>query len=136
MRSEVELRIPPETFAPTLARAAIGAVGSGLPDSVSSDAELLTTEVVSNAVRHTQPDPSHAIVLRVVLDGNLRVEVTDPGPPFEITTRGPAERASGWGLFLLDAIATSWGVEPEGAGKTVWFELGAPHTEGLATPVS
>jgi hypothetical protein len=31
---------------------------------------------------------------------------------------------SGWGLFLVDALATSWGVEPEGRGKKVWFELG------------
>jgi hypothetical protein len=35
----------------------------------------------------------------------------DPGP-------------SGWGLFLVDTIAASWGVEAEGIGKKVWFELG------------
>lgn len=125
MRSEVELRIPPETFAPTLARVAVGAVGSRLTGAVASDIELLTTEVVANAVRHAHLDPSQEIVLRVVIDGNLRVEVTDPGPPFEATTRRPAGEESGWGLFLLDTIATSWGVEPEGAGKTVWFEVGS-----------
>ena len=125
MRSEVELRLPPEPIAPILARAAVTAIGSGLPGSVVSDAELLTSEVVSNAVKHAVLDPSQEIVLRVVRDEHVRVEVTDPAPPFEADLRQPSSGTSGWGLFLVEAIATSWGVEPEGAGKKVWFELGA-----------
>jgi len=125
MRSQVELRLPPEPIASTLARAAVAAVGSGLPEAVVSDVELLTSEVVSNAVRHANLDPSQEIVLRIVSDGYVRVEVADPGPPFEAQRRGPGSGSSGWGLFLVDALATSWGVEPEGAGKKVWFELGA-----------
>jgi anti-sigma regulatory factor (Ser/Thr protein kinase) len=123
MRSEVELRLPPEPIAPLLARAAVTAIGSGLPGSVVSDAELLTSEVVSNAVKHAVLDPSQEIVLRVVRDEHVRVEVTDPAPPFEADLREPGSGTSGWGLFLVEAIATSWGVEPEGAGKKVWFEL-------------
>ncbi len=65
MRSEIELRLPPEPIAPILARAAVTAIGSGLPASVVSDAELLTSEVVSNAVKHADLDPSQKIVLRV-----------------------------------------------------------------------
>jgi len=126
MRSEVELRFPPQTFAPTLARAAVGALGSGLPGSVVKDAELLTTEVVSNAVRHAQLTASQEIILRVVVDGYLRVEVMDPGPRFEVDIRKPAAGDRGWGLYLVDAIARSWGVEPEGPGKKVWFEVGTP----------
>jgi len=125
MRSEVELRLPPEPIASTLARAAVAAIGSGLPEAVVSDVELLTSEVVSNAVRHANLDPSQEIVLRIVSDGYVRVEVADPGPPFEAERRRRGSGSSGWGLFLVDALATSWGVEPEGRGKTVWFELGA-----------
>ena len=51
MRSEIELRFPPEPIAPILARAAVTAIGSGLPASVVSDAELLTSEVVSRIDR-------------------------------------------------------------------------------------
>jgi anti-sigma regulatory factor (Ser/Thr protein kinase) len=123
MRSEIELRLPPEPIAPLLARAAVTAIGSGLPGSVMSDAELLTSEVVSNAVKHAVRDPSQEIVLRVVRDEHVRVEVTDPAPPFEADLREAGSGTSGWGLFLVEAIATSWGVEPEGAGKKVWFEL-------------
>ena len=125
MRSEIELRLPPEPIAPILARAAVTAIGSGLPGSVVSDAELLTSEVVSNAVKHADLDPSQEIVLRVVMDERLRIEVADPGPPFEADLRRQSSDTSGWGLFLIEAIATSWGVEPEGVGKKVWFELDA-----------
>ena len=125
MRSQVELRLPPDPIATTLARAAVAAVGSGLPEAVVSDVELLTSEVVSNAVRHANLDPSQEIVLRIVSDGYVRVEVADPGPPFEAKRRRRGSGSSGWGLFLVDALATSWGVEPEGRGKKVWFELGA-----------
>ena len=125
MRSEIELRLPPEPIAPILARAAVTAIGSGLPESVVSDAELLTSEVVSNAVKHADLDPSQKIVLRVATDECLRIEVADPGPPFEAALRRRSSGTGGWGLFLIEAIATSWGVEPEGAGKKVWFELGA-----------
>ena len=123
MRSQVELRLPPEPVASTLARAAVAAIGSGLPEAVASDVELLTTEIVSNAVKHANLDPSQEIILRVVSDGHVRVEVTDPGPPFEPDLRRIDPASSGWGLFLVDVIATSWGVEPEGAGKKVWFEV-------------
>jgi anti-sigma regulatory factor (Ser/Thr protein kinase) len=125
MRSEIELRLPPEPIAPILARAAVTAIGSGLPASVVSDAELLTSEVVSNAVKHADLDPSQKIVLRVVMDERLRIEVADPGPPFQADLQRQSSSTSGWGLFLIETIATSWGIEPEGVGKKVWFELGA-----------
>ena len=125
MRSQSELRLRPESAAPALARAAIAAAASGLPSVMVADAELLTSELVSNAVRHAELDPSQEIVVRIVADGNVRVEVADPGPPFDADLREPSTDSSGWGLLLLDEIATSWGVELEGSGKRVWFEVGA-----------
>ena len=124
MRSEVELRLPPEPISASLARAAVAAVGSRLPEAVASDIELLATEIVSNAVRHANLDPSEEIILRIVADGYVRVEVTDPGPPFEPELHSLEPGPSGWGLFLVETIAASWGVEAEGIGKKVWFELG------------
>lgn len=54
----LELRLPAEPIAQFLARAAVVAVSSGLPKPVVSDAELLTSEVVSNAIRHVNRHPS------------------------------------------------------------------------------
>ena len=111
MRPQAELRLPPELTTPAFARAAIAAMASGWPDGVVSDIELLTTELVTNAVKHAQL--SHP------------VEVIDAGPPFDPRpVRPDPGLMSGWGLFIVDAIATSWGVEPEGRGKKVWFEVG------------
>ena len=124
MRSEVELGLPREPIAPALARAAVAAMGFGVPEAAMADAQLLTSEVVSNAVKHANLNPSEEIILRVVTDGHVRVEVMDPGPPFEGGPRKPDSGSGGWGLFLVDAVATSWGVEPEGGGKKVWFEVG------------
>ena len=130
MRSQSELRLRPESAAPALARAAIAAAASGLPSVMVADAELLTSELVSNAVRHAELDPSQEIVVRIVADGNVRVEVADPGPPFDADLREPSTDSSGWGLLLLDEIATSGGVELEGSGKRVWFEVGARRSGG------
>jgi anti-sigma regulatory factor (Ser/Thr protein kinase) len=123
--NESELRLRPEPAAPSLARGAIAAVASGLPAVMVADAELLTSELVSNAVRHAELDPSQEIIVRIVADGDVRVEVVDQGPPFEPDLRRPGSGASGWGLVLVDAVATSWGVEREGSGNKVWFEVGA-----------
>jgi anti-sigma regulatory factor (Ser/Thr protein kinase) len=122
--NESEVRLRPESAAPSLARAAIAAAASGEPAVVVADAELLTSEVVSNAVRHAELDPSQEIVVRIVADGYVRVEVVDQGPPFEVDLRRTGSGSSGWGLFLVDAVASSWGVEREGSGKRVWFEVG------------
>lgn len=122
--NESELRLRPESAAPSVARAAIAAATSGLPTEVVADAELLTSEVVSNAVRHRERDASQDIVVRIVADGYVRVEVVDQGPPFEADLRRLDPGSGGWGLFLVDAVATSWGVEREGSGNRVWFEVG------------
>jgi anti-sigma regulatory factor (Ser/Thr protein kinase) len=125
MGSEIELRLPPDPIAATLARAALTTLDSDVPEPVISDVQLLTTEVVSNAVRHASLMPSQQIVLRVEINGSVRVEVLDEGRLFRAGPRSTdGSGHNGWGLFLLDALATTWGVEPEGAGKKVWFEVG------------
>ncbi len=101
-------------------------MASGLPDEVVSDIELLTTELVTNAVMHATVSQSEQIIVRLVLHDRVRVEVIDPGPPFDPrpVRPDPGSTSSSWGLFIVDAVATSWGVEPEGRGKKVWFEVG------------
>jgi anti-sigma regulatory factor (Ser/Thr protein kinase) len=124
----IELRLPPDPVAAALARAAVAdLIGSGLPEAVASDAELLTSEVVSNALQHAGLSRTDALTLRLMLDSYLRVEVVDPGPPFELgppLPHGVSGSPGGFGLAFLEAMATAWGVEPEGTGKKVWFEIG------------
>jgi anti-sigma regulatory factor (Ser/Thr protein kinase) len=99
-------------------------MGSDVLGVALSDVELLTSEVVSNAVKHGNLDPRQEIRVRIVMDGHIRVEVMDPGPPFEADL-SDSPGSSGWGLFVVDTISASWGVEPDGVGKRVWFEIAA-----------
>jgi hypothetical protein len=88
---------------------------------VSDVAELLTSELVTNALIHTDHD---AVLTATVGPGGLRVEVRD-----FVTRRprlcvpDPDEGTNGRGLFLVQSLADAWGVRAHGVGKSVWFEL-------------
>ncbi|MFJ8476270.1 SpoIIE family protein phosphatase [Kitasatospora sp. NPDC094011] len=91
-------------------------------------AELLSSELVTNAIRHTDRDAMFTARLyrESASDGapvRLRVEVEDESDLWP-TRRTPGEQASsGRGLMLVEALADAWGVEPRGSGKRMWFEL-------------
>ncbi|MEU9734429.1 ATP-binding protein [Streptomyces sp. NPDC048002] len=89
----------------------------------SEIAELLTSELVTNALVHTDRD---AVLTATVGPDGLRVEVRDfvadrPRPCVPNADDG----THGRGLVLVDSLADSWGVRPHGVGKAVWFELDA-----------
>ena len=96
---------------------------AGSPEGVIEVAQLLTSELVTNAMEHGSG------VVRVSLDradGILRVRVKD-GSPLRPVMRQPLnlEETRGRGLLLVASLAMSWGVAPDspGGGKTVWFRL-------------
>jgi anti-sigma regulatory factor (Ser/Thr protein kinase) len=86
------------------------------------DAELLVSELVTNALRHGQGDIS---LCAWVDDDRLVVEVIDEGSGFEHELRRhDFEQVGGWGLDIVDDISSRWGVH-EGTTH-VWFELERP----------
>ncbi|MER8188034.1 SpoIIE family protein phosphatase [Kitasatospora sp. NPDC094015] len=98
----------------------------GVPDLIDT-AELLSSELVTNAIRHTDRDAMFTARLYREQGGGarLRVEVEDESDLWP-TRRTPGEQASsGRGLMLVEALADGWGVEPRGSGKRMWFELSA-----------
>ncbi len=122
MRYEVALAPDPDSAAH--ARHAVGEVSDHLSPRRLEDAQLLVSELVTNAIRHAGLDDDDVIKLVVVAgDGALRIEVCDPGQGFEVTEPEPdPTRPSGWGLCLVRELADRWGVERH-AGTRVWFEL-------------
>ncbi|POX50824.1 PAS sensor protein [Streptomyces sp. Ru71] len=90
----------------------------GLPDAVES-AQLLVSEVVTNAVRHTD---GGRIGLRLVLADALLVEVTDEGAELPALLEKGRLEESGRGLRVVSRLAREWGASAQGQGKTVWFE--------------
>jgi anti-sigma regulatory factor (Ser/Thr protein kinase) len=104
------------------ARAAIREALPTVAPSVVSDAELLTSELVTNAVRHGGLGPADTIGLRIGLTSeHLRVGVLDTGPGFDKGVR-PRDTDGGWGLVLVETVSDRWGVIKNRPNE-VWFEI-------------
>jgi PAS domain S-box-containing protein len=102
-----------------------------LEPAVLESARLLTSELVTNAVRHGPNAPGDQIRLRVtVRDDAVRVEVSDPGVGFQHPAGRHAD-VGGWGLMLVAGLSDRWGVL-DGAPTTVWFEIDREPEEAAA----
>ena len=83
---------------------------------------LLVSEVATNALVHGDGQ----VRVQVHHHGRtLRVEVDDANPTLPALRRATEFEEGGRGLALVEALASSWGSEPSGSGKTVWFEVAA-----------
>ncbi|WP_445029137.1 ATP-binding protein [Streptomyces sp. SAS_270] len=87
----------------------------------SEIAELLTSELVTNALIHTDHD---AVLTATVSPRGLRVEVRDfVGRRPRLRVPDADDGTHGRGLVLVQSLADAWGVRAHGVGKAVWFEL-------------
>jgi anti-sigma regulatory factor (Ser/Thr protein kinase) len=112
-----------DSSAPRLARDALRTVVA--IDLVRSDAILVASELVSNAVMHAGCEPGEEIELVVEMRPNaIRLEITDRGCSENTpTVRGPEYRGpGGLGLRIVETLAHCWGVERR-VGTLVWAEL-------------
>lgn len=142
-----ELRFPCDPRGPGIARLTLRAVlaAHGLTE-LCDRAELLTSELATNSVRHTKGPAS---VRLQWLHPVLRVSVWDMSPdlpvlpnPLGAPSVPPGPHAHGGrGLLILGSVADRWGGcaigdEPYGpGGKTLWFELTlAPPPDGSPAP--
>src|SRR5919202_1325081 len=121
-RIELELDSGPSAAAE--ARAAVDAFDGRADRSVLDDVRLLLSELVTNAVRHSGSPAGSRIHLGMsVSHGTVRAEVADDGRGFEPSPRSaPWTQAGGWGLHLVDSLASRWGVD-RGGSVRVWFEI-------------
>jgi anti-sigma regulatory factor (Ser/Thr protein kinase) len=116
--SDVLLALPPDPRAARQARRALAE--AHIPDDLEHTVGLLVTELIANSLRHAGMEEDQRILFaaRFVRD-HVRVEVHDPGPGFDPDTRHDAR---GYGLRMVDKLASRWGVETDG-GTRVWFEV-------------
>jgi serine phosphatase RsbU (regulator of sigma subunit) len=95
----------------------------GLGDLVPT-AELLVSELVTNAVRYAQGK----IKLRLVREGVLTLEVFDDSAALPRLRHPGNEDERGRGLQVVSQLAQRWGARRTQSGKVVWCELPLPRT--------
>jgi anti-sigma regulatory factor (Ser/Thr protein kinase) len=123
--------------APSVGRAFVRQVlrGSTVSADCAETTELLASELVTNAVRHTgrvegSPFPKATetvamVALRLKAIGAVvRLEVWDADPTLPRMTDADADAESGRGLVLVSALSERWGsYRSRLGGKTVWCEV-------------
>jgi anti-sigma regulatory factor (Ser/Thr protein kinase) len=122
--TRIDLHVAAERGALPKARSWIRDVArsNGLSTDAGQVVELLTSELVSNAVLHgVGPD----VVVRAGFDGDhFVVEVSDASDTLPVMRSTGPEIPGGQGMRLVDRLADDWGVEAShGGGKTVWFRV-------------
>jgi anti-sigma regulatory factor (Ser/Thr protein kinase) len=127
----IALHLPLDTTAPSSARRALDAFEPLIDSEAAESLRLVVSELVSNAVLHSGSGPSASVRLRVELaDQQLRVEVVDEGASFSTNGRArPGTNHHGWGLLIVERLATRWGVEDHST-TTVWAEFERSSEDG------
>lgn len=130
-------------IARALVRSALADIEGGETGAADRDtAELLTAELVANAVEHTAGDgPIELVVELLPAPGGCQIEVHDgrPATPGELHCPEPGTPVDPWqehgrGLLLIRALSSDCGHRPTAHGKAVWFTLPAVPPQLRRTP--
>jgi len=124
--TDIRKELVADADAPRKARDALTFAASGLPEPVQEEAALLVSELVTNSVIHGNSDAEDVIGLLISVGrAKLRVEVADRSEG--VAERRPTSSDGGYGLTLVDAIASRWGSEQRDGLNITWFDLRLPH---------
>ncbi|MFF9211801.1 MULTISPECIES: ATP-binding protein [unclassified Streptomyces] len=121
--------LPHSAAAVPVARALVRTALAELEHGADSDtAELLTAELVANAVEHTSGARPIELVVELLPTGcQVEVHDPDPAPPGDLTRPTLAApdpwQEGGRGLLLIRTLSSSCGHRPTESGKAVWFRL-------------
>ena len=124
----VTRRYPSESASVTAARHLLAAhLPSWGLDAVRWSAELVLTELATNAVLHAH-DTGFSVTLQALPGGALRIEVADGSVRVPRVCEYGVQATTGRGVGLVADLSREWGVRGRPGGKTVWCEL-APESE-------
>jgi two-component sensor histidine kinase len=106
------------------ARQAVSLVAADIPPAALETAQLLTSELVTNSIKHSLPSPAR-IGLCVEIDRDrVRIEVSHSSDaPSE---QQPPKGIDGYGVKLVESLASRWDTTRDGETTTIWFELDLP----------
>ena len=104
-------------------RAALGFHGLG---EYANDVETITSELVTNAVRHVCDDGTETIGIALARAGSpaaVTVIVSDSSPEAPIRRDTPPDSEQGRGLQIVEALSAHWGWHQQDDGKAVFATL-------------
>jgi anti-sigma regulatory factor (Ser/Thr protein kinase) len=85
-------------------------------------AELIASELVTNAIRHGAPP----VILEITCDGDtLQVRVSDTSPDLPTPRQAGDDDEDGRGLRIVDVLSDSHGVDLLDSRKTIWARIRA-----------
>jgi anti-sigma regulatory factor (Ser/Thr protein kinase) len=106
-------------------------------DALVSPAEIVASELVTNAVKATgitdtslpSSVSAHLATIHVCVvhrQSHITIEVWDSDPKPPAPAEADVDAEGGRGLMIVSAFCTRWDYYPLGGGKVVWGELEIP----------
>jgi anti-sigma regulatory factor (Ser/Thr protein kinase) len=146
---QVQLEVRPDPAevgrARRWARSRLAGSGIGSDEPLAETLILLISELVTNAVVHTDCP----VVLRMLLPDagaaraaepepgarTVRVEVADRSTRAPVQRHAHGEDTNGRGLELVTGLADRWGWRQESGGKSIWCEVDREQPRQERRPV-
>nr|WP_162529885.1 ATP-binding protein [Nocardioides caldifontis] len=122
LETDEHLRLARHPAEAERARRHVAASCRDLHRDVAMIAQLLTSELVTNALEHG----AGTIELSVTRSpGELRIDVFDESSEKPVSQAAGAAELKGRGMLIVETLASAWGVQsrPDRQGKSVWFIL-------------
>jgi anti-sigma regulatory factor (Ser/Thr protein kinase) len=104
-------------------RAALGFHGLA---QYADNAEIITSELVTNAIQHVCGDGTETVGIALARTRNpeaVTVVVSDSSPEGPAMREAPAGSERGRGLKIVEALSAHWGWHPEDGGKAIFAIL-------------
>jgi anti-sigma regulatory factor (Ser/Thr protein kinase) len=113
-------------------------IEAGVCAPAVTDAALVISELLSNALQHGGPLPGSALRVDWDLDSDsVRVSVSDGGGPTRPELGQPTPTATGGrGLRIVARLSRRWGSVSDTQGTTVWAEVLVMPLETVAVPAA
>jgi anti-sigma regulatory factor (Ser/Thr protein kinase) len=119
------LTLPAHPISVSVARHAARGLKPWLTDDRCERLELITSEAVTNALRHGTSSETDVIEFELAASPTtVRARVGDNGPEFSQPTRIPGPReVGGYGLMIISQLASSWQIQHTGRGNDLHFTV-------------
>ena len=117
----IELALEPESA--SHARTAISRLRPHAHDSSFDDVILLASELVCDALAtRPRPDDARLTLEADVVEGSTWVMASFDGLALRLSADKPKPTEPGWGVYLVQTLASRWGAGRSSDSTYVWFE--------------